>query len=31
MIPTDYMLSISNHGVAKFESETVTYWVATED
>jgi hypothetical protein len=31
MIPTDYMLSISNHGVAKFESKTVTYWVATED
>ena len=31
MIPIDYMLSLSNQGVAKFESENVTYWVATED
>ena len=31
MIPNDYTLSISTAGIAKFESEDVTYWVATED
>jgi hypothetical protein len=31
MIPNDYTLSISKEGIAKFESEDVTYWVATEN
>jgi hypothetical protein len=31
MIPNDYTLSISKEGIAKFESEDVTYWVTTED
>jgi hypothetical protein len=31
MIPNDYTLSISKEGIAKFESENVTYWVATEN
>jgi hypothetical protein len=30
MIPNDYTLSISKEGIAKFDSEDVTYWVATE-
>jgi hypothetical protein len=31
MIPNDYILSISKEGIGKFESEDVTYWVATEN
>jgi hypothetical protein len=31
MIPNDYTLSISNNGIAMFDSNGVTYWVATEN
>jgi len=31
MIPNDYTLSISKEGIAKFDSENVTYWVTTEN